>query len=138
MTFNNPMIDTERKNTSGSDEASPAIYGIKVFWAKSGESEICGFSGLHLLYHWERAPKMVQEVGLGSGSPKGSTVQHTTTVVTVSSITLTILQPVLLLLNYSRLLHPLLQVTTILPPAKQSLVSGAWLLSASSARLSAR
>ena len=56
MTFINPMIDRESKNTSGSDEASPAIYGIKVFLAKSGESGICGFSGLHLLYHWEQAP----------------------------------------------------------------------------------
>ena len=56
MILNNPIIDQESKNPSGSDDASPAINGIKGFGAKAGEIAIRGFSGLHLLYHWEQVP----------------------------------------------------------------------------------
>ena len=61
------MIDTERKNTSGSDEASPAIYGIKVFWAKSGENQgKVEFGDFQAFIYCTKGSKlpMVQEVGL--------------------------------------------------------------------------
>ena len=57
-------IFSKKQNPNGSENAGHAIYWFKGLSANERESGITGFSGLHLLYHWERAPKMVQEVGL--------------------------------------------------------------------------
>ena len=59
-------IFSKKQNPNGSENVGHAKYWFKGLGANERESEITGFSGLHLLYHWERAPKMVQEVGLAS------------------------------------------------------------------------
>ena len=57
-------IFSKKQNPNGSENAGHAIYWFKGLSANKRESGITGFSSLHLLYHWEQAPKMVQEVGL--------------------------------------------------------------------------
>ena len=61
-------IFSKKQNPNGSENAGHAIYWFKGLIANKRGSGITGFSGLHLLHHWERAPKMVQEVGLGLAS----------------------------------------------------------------------